>query len=64
MSGWWPPIWPTDPARLETTTRADNWGMRAVLARCGCAKEARYRQVWTGPDGAHDAVGYAIFRAG
>ena len=49
--------------RVEATTRADNWPMRAVFARCGYAKEAHYRQAWTGADSTHDAVGYAILRA-
>jgi len=51
-----------DKERIEATTRADNWAMRAVLARCGYAKEAHYRQAWSGPGGACDAVGYAILR--
>ncbi len=52
-----------DKERIEATTRADNWAMRAVLARCGYAKEAHYRQAWPGADGACDAVGYAILRS-
>jgi RimJ/RimL family protein N-acetyltransferase len=51
-----------DKERIEATTRADNWAMRAVLARCGYTKEAHYRQAWSGPGGACDAVGYAILR--
>ncbi len=52
-----------DKERIEATTRADNWAMRAVLARCGYAKEAYYRQAWSSPKGACDAVGYAILRS-
>lgn len=53
----------SDKERIEATTRADNWAMRAVFARCGYAKEAHYRRAWSGVDGAHDAVGYAILRS-
>lgn len=53
----------SDKERVEATTRADNWAMRAVLARCGYAKEAHYRCAWSGPDGTHDAVGYATLRS-
>jgi len=52
-----------DKDRVEATTRADNWAMRSVLTRCGYAKEAHYRQAWSGHDGACDAVGYAILRS-
>ena len=49
--------------RVEATTRADNRAMRRVLTRCGYAKEAHYRRAWPGPEGACDAVGYAILRS-
>lgn len=49
--------------RIEATTRQDNHAMRAVLRRCGYAKEAHYRRSWPGRNGArHDAVGYAVLR--
>lgn len=57
LTGW------ADKERVEATTRADNWAMRVVLARCGYAKEAHYRQAWPGADRAHDAVGYSILRS-
>ncbi|WP_049573135.1 GNAT family N-acetyltransferase [Streptomyces sp. SBT349] len=49
--------------RVEATTRRDNRPMRRVLARCGYAKEAHYREAWPAPDGTfHDTVGYAVLR--
>jgi RimJ/RimL family protein N-acetyltransferase len=54
--------WPTT-TRIEAVTRQDNRAMRAVLRRCGFAKESHYRDAWPGADGAiHDSVGYAILR--
>lgn len=49
--------------RVEAQTRRDNRAMRAVLDRCGFAKEAHYREAWPDTDGTlHDGVGYAILR--
>jgi RimJ/RimL family protein N-acetyltransferase len=49
--------------RIEGTTRQDNEAMRRTFRACGFAKEAHYRDAWSGPDGrAYDAVGYAILR--
>jgi RimJ/RimL family protein N-acetyltransferase len=53
--------WPT-VTRIEAVTRADNRAMRAVLIRCGFAKESHYRDAWPAVDGVHDSVGYAILR--
>jgi RimJ/RimL family protein N-acetyltransferase len=54
--------WPT-VTRIEAVTRQDNRAMRAVLARCGFAKESHYRDAWPAADGAvYDSVGYAILR--
>lgn len=52
-----------DVGRVEANTRVDNSAMRAVLERCGYAKEAHHRRTWPGADEAvHDGVGYAILR--
>jgi RimJ/RimL family protein N-acetyltransferase len=49
--------------RIEGTTRQDNEVMRRTFRACGFAKEAHYRDAWSGPDGRpYDAVGYAILR--
>lgn len=49
--------------RIEAVTRKDDVVMRAVLRRCGYAKEAHRRKAWPAPDGSlHDAVGYAVLR--
>lgn len=49
--------------RVEAQTRHDNRAMRAVLRRCGFAKEAHYRRAWPAGSGAYvDGVGYAILR--
>lgn len=50
--------------RFEATTRHDNKAMRAVLKRCGFAKEAHYRQAWPDKSGTLvDCVGYGILRS-
>lgn len=49
--------------RIEAYTRQDNAAMRAVLRRCGYAKEAHHRRDWPAPDGTlHDSIGYAVLR--
>ncbi len=49
--------------RIEATTRADNAPMRAVLGKCGYAKEAHYRRAWGSSDGTfQDGVAYGILR--
>jgi RimJ/RimL family protein N-acetyltransferase len=54
--------WPT-VNRIEAVTRQDNRAMRAVLVRCGFAKESHYREAWPAADGvAYDSVGYAVLR--
>jgi RimJ/RimL family protein N-acetyltransferase len=54
--------WPT-VTRIEAVTRQDNRAMRAVLVRCGFAKESHYRDAWPAAEGAvYDSVGYAILR--
>jgi RimJ/RimL family protein N-acetyltransferase len=58
-------IFTTWPAvtRIEAVTRQDNRTMRAVLVRCGFAKESHYRDAWPASDDTvHDSVGYAILR--
>lgn len=49
--------------RIEAVTRKDDVVMRALLRRCGYAKESHQRKAWPAPDGSrHDAVGYAVLR--